>query len=523
VRRWWGAVLGVCVWTGCSAEDGARAPGPAVEGPGAPADEVTPPVEPPPTGTGEPPPAEPPPADPPPGDTEQPTPPAACSGPDGTARLAWSYDAAWDQSVDFRGTMDADGQTYWTECDSSYWSDKEPHELQCHLVSATFDGAIRYRRQLPRAGLPAVHAVDGERIYLATGGSPVAAHAREDGRELWTTPLETLRPGYPPQYASLLVDAISLHGPYLFTVARQVVEAENEQSLLVALRASSGAVAWTALTPPMRTPLVLDAEGNLYGGSFDAASGQTTLFSYTPEGQPRWQAQRAGQRRPTAVDGGRLLLERAEVVDAATGAPLATLATASPDDSYVALGSSLSPYGRAVLQAGGTLVLPDQPCTTEGCPEGLHPGRTFLYGFDPEDGALRWHRPIGAWPMTPVLTRRDSLLLVDRPPTEGCEEDYSCTGDDSHHDSFLRELDVKDGRELAVCALPGRAPYVTPPALHRGRVVMGAWTNWLASNDWTRKMSIRAFELSVPTEPANSGWVTAGGNNTRSGTPRTQP
>lgn len=165
------------------------------------------------------------------------------------------------------------------------------------------------------------------------------------------------------------------------------------------------------------------------------------------------------------------------------------------------------------------LVLPALPCTGEGCPETLHPGRTFLYGLDPEDGSLRWHRPVGAWPMAPVLTRRDTLLLVDRPPKEGCEEDYSCIGDDSHTPSVLRELDAKDGRELAACALPGTAPYITPPALHRGRVVMGAWTNWLASNDWSRRMSLRAFDLSVPTEPASTGWVTAGGGNTRSGMP----
>jgi len=212
-----------------------------------------------------------------------------------------------------------------------------------------------------------------------------------------------------------------------------------------------------------------------------------------------------------------------EVADAATSAPLATLATASPDDAYVALGSSTSPFGRGVFQASGVLALTAPPCTVAGCPEALHPGRMFLYHFNPKDGSLRWHRPIGAWPMAPVLTRRDSLLLVDRPPNAGCEEDYSCTGDDSHHDSFLRELNVEDGRELAACALPGKAPYITPPALHRGRVVLGAWTNWLASNDWTRRMSIRAFKLSVPTEPAKSGWVTAGGGNTRSGTPQVRP
>ena len=492
---------------------------------------MPPPPEAPPTGIGgpaeppprEPPPAEPPPREPPPGEPQEPTPPAACSGPDGTARLAWSYDAAWDQTVDFRGTMDSDGQTYWTECDSAYWSDKEPQDLRCHLVSATHDGVLRYRRLLPRVGLTAVHAVDAERLYVTSAGATLSAHAPGDGRELWSTNLATLRPGYPPAGTSLLVDAIALGPSYVLTVARHIVESEDEQSLLVALRPDTGAVAWTALTPPVRAPLVLDAEGNVYGGAFKAATGETTLFSYTPDGKPRWQTRRAGQRWPTAVDGGRLLLERAEVADAATGAPLATLATASPDDAYVALGSSTSPFSRGVFQASGVLALPAPPCTVAGCPEALHPGRMFLYHFNPKDGSLRWHRPIGAWPMAPVLTRRGSLLLVDRPPNAGCEEDYSCTGDDSYHDSFLRELNVEDGRELAACALPGKAPYITPPALHRGRVVLGAWTNWLASNDGTRRMSIRAFKLSVPTEPAKSGWVTAGGGNTRSGTPQVRP
>ncbi len=313
MRRWWGAVLGVCVWAGCTTEEGAGAPtaevdAPPVQGPGAPVGE-TPPAEPPPTGTGGT--DETPPDEALPGDSEEPTSQSACSGPDGTARLAWSYDAAWDQTVDFRGTQDADGQTYWTECDSTYWSDKEPQDLQCHLVSATFDGAIRYRLPLPRAGQTGVHAVDAERLYLTSGGATLSAHAREDGRELWSADLKTLRPGYPPEGASLLVDAVSPGAAHVFTVARHAVEEEGEQSLLVALRTSTGEVAWTALTPPMRTPLVLDAEGNLYGGSFDATTGQTTLFSYTADGQPRWQTQRTGQRRPTAVDGGRLLLERA--------------------------------------------------------------------------------------------------------------------------------------------------------------------------------------------------------------------
>jgi outer membrane protein assembly factor BamB len=463
------------------------------------------------------------PAEPPGQQPETPRPTAACSGPDDTARLAWSYESAWGQTVDFRGTMDADGHTYWTECESAYWSDKEPGERPCELLSASREGVVRYRLALPNDSSPAVHAVDAERLYLTTLHSVVSARTRGAGRELWSTDLGKPRAEFPEEGTTFHVDSLALSPPHVLVVARNALGPGEGQGLLVALRADTGAVVWKALTPPLGPPhglpLVVDARGNSYGGAFDPETRETTLVSYTADGKLRWKTRRAGERRPTAVDGDRLLLERAEVADAATGAPLATFVTATSDSDVNRLGVSSSPYGRAAFQAAGVLVLPALPCTGEGCPETLHPGRTFLYGLDPEDGSLRWHRPVGAWPMAPVLTRRDTLLLVDRPPKEGCEEDYSCIGDDSHTPSVLRELDAKDGRELAVCALPGTAPYITPPALHRGRVVMGAWTNWLASNDWSRRMSIRAFDLSVPTEPASAGWVTAGGGNTRSGTP----
>ncbi|MCY1016389.1 PQQ-binding-like beta-propeller repeat protein [Pyxidicoccus sp. MSG2] len=517
MRRWWGAVLGVCVWAGCSAEHG----GGAVE---APAGEVAPAPEAPPSEAGDPVVEQEPPVGEP-GDAgvpDEPTPPEACSGPDGTARLAWSHDAAWDQSVDFRGTMDADGRTYWTECDSAYWSDKDPSQLQCHLVSATREGAIRFRLLLPRNGLTAVHAVDAEKLYLTSASTTLSAQSLEDGRELWSADLAKLRTEDPQEARSFLIDSVSLGSPYVLAVVRNTFGDEDGKTLLVALRADTGAVAWTVLTPAVRTPVVLDAEGNVYGGSFDAAAGETTLFSYTREGRPRWQVRRVGELQPSSVEGGRLVLGRAEVADAATGATVATLATTTMVDGYFSLGQSSSAYGRVAFQAGGSLFLPAPPCTGAGCPTELHPGRTFLYGLSPEDGSPRWHRAVGAWPMSPLLTQRDSLLLIDRPAAEGCEESNSCVGDDSSSDSFLRELAVDDGRELAACALPGRAPYITPPALHEGRVVLGAWTNWLASNDWTRRMSIRAFDLSVSTGPATTGWVSAGGGNSRSGqaTPR---
>ncbi|MCP3138894.1 PQQ-like beta-propeller repeat protein [Pyxidicoccus xibeiensis] len=509
MRQLWAVVLGVGLW-GCAVEDGGEAlatdaEAPAVTAPELPAEDAPSsdePVQPQPS-------------------LEEPGPLGTCSGPDGTARLAWSYEAAWDVTMDFRGTMDADGHTYWTECESAYWSDEDPGQLDCQLVSATRDGAIRYRIAQPPPGQRATHAVDAERVYLTAGYATLSAHARADGRQLWSVPLGELRTGDALERYSLRVDSVVLSPPYVLAVVRHTLADADGKNLLVAVHADTGAVAWKALTPALQSPLVVDAAGNVYGGSVDEALPETTLFSYSADGALRWSTRRAGVLRPTAVDGGTLLLNRSELLDASRGTPLATLATATPSPPPYALGRSTSLFGRAAFQEGRVLVLPDLPCEGKGCPTQRHPGDTFLYGLDPVDGSVRWHRAVGAWPMSPLLTRRDSLLLVDRPVDAECEL-YGCTGDDSHYGSYLRELDL-DGRELSACALPGDAPYITPPALHGGRVVLGAWTSWSADNDWTQRLSIRAFDLAVPTEPAASGWVCAGGGNARSGSAEVPP
>ncbi|WP_426749432.1 PQQ-binding-like beta-propeller repeat protein [Myxococcus sp. Y35] len=495
-----GVVLGAWLWAGCSAPvDSGREP---VE---PPSGETQPPAA---EGEGETPPA--------PG-PEMPLPDAssACSGPDGTARLAWSHDAAWNHTVDFRGTMDADGNTYWTECESSYWVDKDPSQLACQLVSVTWEGHVRYRRALPPPGAWSVHTVDGEQLFVTGRLALLSAVDRQTGQVRWNLSLGAVKDDAPEAHRGLRIESLVLSPPYLVAVVHDTFGDADAEDLLVAVHADTGTVAWQVRTPPIHAPLVVDAEGNVYGGASNVLEQRTELFSYAADGQLRWRTQRPGVREPTAVDSGLLMLGRAELVDAATGTPRATLATASAESFAYSLGRSSSPFGRATLQAGRLLVLPELGCATEGCPTTSHPGGTFLYGLDPESGTVRWHRAVGSWPMAPLLTQRDSLLLVDRPVDARCGE-YACTGDDAAFGSFLRELDL-DGRERSACALPGQAPYITPPALHRGRVVLGAWTNWDASNDWTQRMSIRAFDLAAATEPATRGWVSAGGDNARSG------
>ncbi|WP_238539871.1 PQQ-binding-like beta-propeller repeat protein [Corallococcus macrosporus] len=496
-------VLGACLWVGCasSVEDSA---GPTA---GTPADVTQTPAP-----GGETPAPQVPATDSrvPPPETS-----AACSGPDGTARLAWSHDAAWNRTVDFRGLMDADGNTYWTECESSYWVDKDPSLLACQLVSVTPEGTERYRRDLPPPGAWAAHTVEGDQLFVTGRLALLSARDVATGQERWSVSLGAVKDEDPAAHHALRIESLVRSPPYLVALVHDTFGDVGAEDLLVAVRADTGAVAWKVPVPPVHAPLVVDAEGNVYGGASDVLAQRTALFSYTVDGQLRWRTERTGVVEPTAVDGGTLLLGRAELVDAATGASLATLATASAESFYYSLGRSSSPFGRAALQAGELLVLPDMRCATDGCPTTAHPGGTFLYGLDPESGAVRWHRAVGTWPTAPLLTQRGALLLVDRPVNAPCGE-YGCTGDDAAIGSFLRELGP-DGRELSACALTGKAPYITPPALHRGRVVLGAWTNWDASNDWTQRMSIRAFDLTTPDEPASGGWVSAGGGNTRSG------
>ncbi|QDE66777.1 hypothetical protein BHS05_07000 [Myxococcus xanthus] len=496
-------VLGACLWVGCasSVEDGAA---PTVETPADVTQTPTPGGETPAPQAPTPEPQVPPPAT-----------SATCSGADGTARLAWSYDAAWNLTVDFRGTMDADGHTYWTECESSYWVDKDPSQLACQLVSVTSEGTERYRRDLPPPGAWGVHTVAGRQLFVTGRLALLSARDSATGQERWSVSLGAVKDEDPQAHHALRIESLVLSPPYLLALVHDTFGDVGAEDLLVAVHAETGAVAWKAPVPPVHAPLVVDTEGNVYGGAANVLEQRTELFSYAADGQLRWRTQRTGVLEPTAVDGGTLMLGRAELVDAATGAPVATLATASAESFYYSLGHSSSTFGRAAMQADRLLVLPDMRCTTEGCPTTTHPGGTFLYGLDPSSGAVRWHRAVGTWPMSPLLTQRGSLLLVDRPVGETCGE-HACTGDDAAFGSFLRELD-HDGNELSACALLGKAPYITPPALHRGRVVLGAWTNWNASNDWTQRMSIRAFDMTAPEEPASNGWVSAGGGNARSG------
>jgi hypothetical protein len=221
-----------------------------------------------------------------------------------------------------------------------------------------------------------------------------------------------------------------------------------------------------------------------------------------------------------AVEGGSLMLSTEELANPDTGAFRSSLAITGishwrPEEEPSAYG--FSPHADVALGARGLLALPEGRCTGPTCPTAPHVSERFLYGLDTANGKLRWTVPIGGFPSAPLLTARNTLLLVDRPVPEDCE--FGCQGADSSFDSTLHEFSL-DGREQVTCQLQGKAPFITPPALHKGRLFLGAWLNWDIENDATRVLGLHAYDLGSPTEPAATGWVTEGGGNDRQGRPR---
>jgi outer membrane protein assembly factor BamB len=444
---------------------------------------------------------------------------STCSGPEGTARLAWSYVPPQDRALEFSGTVDPEGNLYATEC-PRYWDSSEdgPIELRvCDVVSFDRNGRLRFRRPIPGTQYVRVDMVAGAHLYGAFDRtSPrVSSISATDGGVHWTTPLSPL---FDTRCRWAYVSAPVLARPNL-VVALHAFGEDVACNVLVALNADTGAVAWKVASEQRFTQPIADTRGHLYTATYDRAKDRSELLSYTAQGTLRWRTPRAGARTPVAVDGGALTLSSEELADAETGAPRATLAIADVSrwtpEGEIPFGPY--PHGNVALGAGGLLAIPEARCTGESCPTAPHASERFLYGLDAATGTLRWTLPIGGYPSAPLLTARDTLLLVDRPVPEDCE--FGCTGDDSYFDSYLRELSL-GGSERVACKLQGQAPFITPPALHRGRLFLGAWLNWDVSNDWTRAMGLHAYDLGAPTEPATTGWVTEGGGNARQGRPR---
>jgi outer membrane protein assembly factor BamB len=501
--RWtWSVVVaGLCGAVGCGPD--AMGTPPAVSAPELPAAAEAPPM------------AEALPAPHAPAEEAVPQSAPACSGPEDTAALAWSYVPREDRALEFTGTMDAEGNLYATEC-PRYW-DGPAEERACELLSLGRDGNVRYRQ--PLAGTESIHVdlSSGGRLYGTFNGATarVSARTAADGSALWTTPLPPLLDAG-CQWA--WVSAPVLTASHL-VVAVHATGERAACNALIALDAATGAVAWQLNTPERLSQPIADAQGHLYTSTYDWGQAQTELLSYTEEGTPRWRQTRAGHREPLAVSQGTLLLSTEELADAATGgfrAPLG-ISGISHYRSEGELPFGPYPHGNVALGGKDLLTLADGRCTGASCPTEPHVSGQFFYGVDAASGALRWTLPVGDSPSAPLLTDRSTLLLVDRPVPEDCE--FGCKGPDAYFDSYVHEF-TQEGQERTACKLQGQAPFVTPPALHQGRLFLGAYLNWDSDNDGTPFLGIHAYELGAPMNPARTGWVTEGGGNGREGQPQ---
>ncbi len=441
-----------------------------------------------------------------------------CSGPAGTARLAWSYVPPQDQTLEFTGAMDSEGHLYATEC-PRYWDTSEDGPLDqrtCHLLSLDRDGHVRYRS--PLAGTQYVHVdlISGERLYgtFERTSPRVTSLSAADGSVLWSTPLlPMLDAGCKWAYLSAPV----LAGPNVVVAVYAIGDGVTCNALL-ALNADTGALAWKVSSGSRFTQPIADNPGNLYTSHYAIAQDHSTVLSYSSTGSLRWQSERTGERTPLAVNGGTLMLSAEELADPDTGVYRTALGTAGipRQHSEGALPFGPSPHADVALSAQGLIALPDGRCTGAACPTDAHVSGRFFYGLDATTGQLRWSVPVGGYPSAPLLTARNSLLLVDRPVPEDCE--FGCQGSDSSFESYLHEFSL-DGREQVACKLQGLAPFITSPALHKGRLFLGAWLNWNIENDATRFLGLHAYELGTPTDPATTGWVTEGGSHERQGQP----
>ncbi|SEU15072.1 PQQ-binding-like beta-propeller repeat protein [Stigmatella erecta] len=439
----------------------------------------------------------------------------ACSGPEGTAALAWSYVPRDDRALEFTGTMDAEGNLYATEC-PRFW--EGPVELRtCELLSLGRDGSLRYRRPLSGTEYVHVDLSSGERLYGTLNGATarVSALAAADGSLLWTTPLPPLLDAG-CQWAWVSAPVLT---PSHLVVAVHATGERTACNALIALDAATGAVAWQINAPERLSQPIADAQGHLYTSTFHWGQEQTELLSYTAGGTQRWRQTRAGHREPVAVSNGTLLLSTEELADAGTGGFRATLGITGISHSRAEGELPFGPYPHGNVALGGKelLALADGRCTGASCPTEPHVSGQFFYGVDAASGALRWTLPVGDSPSAPLLTDRSTLLLVDRPVPEDC--DFGCKGPDSYFDSYVHEFS-QEGAERIACKLQGQAPFVTPPALHQGRLFLGAYLNWDSDNDGTPFLGIHAYELDAPMSPARSGWVTEGGGNGREGQPQ---
>lgn len=418
-------------------------------------------------------------------------------GPSGTMTAAWTYAAPPQNSIQmwlvFLGVADAAENLYWGECRTTNCNGPGCPSA-CDLVSATRDGAIRWRvAALPTSDLglqtPTHQLVAGSTLITLLGGSIVEARSLSDGALLWSHDFTT-------EFWHSIYDTVNgkkVNGMILSVPsadATQVVvpfagfvtgaeSTELADSFAVAFDLQTGATNWQVTLRGEATSSAIDEQGNFYVSSRlrdeRGAVVAYKLESWTRQGTERW-IQNSGRLGDLAVADGLVLVDGLEAFDAANGAARWSI----PGISSTALISGGAAWFQSRTSSGSTLVV--------------------LSKVDAATGSSTWDYRVPNDSRSPIglsLTKDASaLMLLQRasPPST----------------SWAWHLDevTASGEAGFSCALPNSAYVIGYSVLLDQRLVVQVLENG--------ERKLMAFD--VPGQQlAKSGWVAPRADKTSSG------
>ncbi len=425
-----------------------------------------------------------------------------------TLTPAWERRPSPGRTLSFEGVADAAGNLFWTESSLV--------DGTSELVSASREGAIRFRAPSPRWGLALAGTVLVSAAVVTGGCSGpdclvVEGRRTSDGARAWRRDLlpvlqPWMRKAGSGRYGSL--SGIATSGGLLLVGASILDSGTAEhESGYVGLDLATGEVLWSARTSAEGNAMMSGApifaqDGEGYGSrTVDYLRDDILLF---PGGEAP---------RPLASDGspwhggvvaayGALLVTNRTTFDPSAGAPLGLEVRCRADGRALAGAGSVS--GTPIL-SGASAWFVSSAVARHDAATGALLWRVTPVGPPPVDSPpAGYHRPAGC-STTPILTQAGSLIYADQEGVGGRTSSEQALGA-----PVLHELDL-DGREVLRRRLPLETEcYTGPLALQGGRLFLGGQVLPAAGAYGV----VRAFDVRGR-EAAERGWITTSGSMAR--------
>ena len=425
---------------------------------------------------------------------------------------AWELRPAPGHTLSFTGLVDEAGTAYWTEgaLDSS----------AVEVVSATRDGAIRFRVPGPRgplalAGASLVAVANEDGACLGLGNPAAAGLSATSGAPLWRRELLPAIAGWlrqpgPCRYGAVAGFAIS--GARLL-VAVSVLDHDSgeHESGYLALDVGTGDVLWTSRTSPAGNVFMSGApsfadDGTGYG-SHTLDYRQDELLAFVAGSPPAALAAPAGPWHGAVVAvHGPLLVTSATGGSSWEGDPRGLEVRCRADGALLAGAGSFT--GQPLLSGSAAWFFGDRLARLDVASGGLL--WQVALGVPPGPGGPgRYPRPV-LFRSPPLVTAAGSVLFTEQQGTAG-----AISSEQELFRPWLREIDG-DGREVLRRELPLEleAYQGGGVALQGGRLYLGGQVLPSAGAAGV----LRAFDL--PGEDAGRGWVVPEGSLRRDQRPR---